>query len=331
MSQRTDRAELRQPTGAATTLGWDAPAVELARQAETDAYSAAGLEPTEHRVEVPELDCRIRVVEAGRGPPVVVIPGGVGFGVIWTPLFPELDGHRFLVMDRPGGGLSDGFDYRRVPVATIAATSTAAVFDYFELDSAPVVGNSLGGLWALRFAIEHSDRVSAIALLGCPAAYPRTSAPLSMRLLTLPLVGRRLVGPMMQSDDVEDARGTIEWLGHPADTAQELPDAFVEAWHRMEQLPHFIHSWTSILRAGGRLRGLRPEWMFTPDDLGDVDAPVLLLWGSDDPFGSVEAGRAGVEFFEEASFHEVGVGHLPWLDEPERCGALLESFLDRHG
>lgn len=314
----------------AEPLDREDPRVVAARRAERAAYEHYGLDHTEQFIHVPELECHVRVVEVGSGPPVVVVPGGVGYGVIWTPLLPELDGHRLLVMDRPGGGLSDGIDHRSMPLRRIAATSMAALFDHFDLEGVPLVANSMGGLWSLRFALARSDRVSAIALLGCPALYPGTSAPLPMRLLSLRIVGGRLVGPVMRADDADDARGTLEFLGHPAGTARELPEAFAEAWYRMEQIPHFERSWATLLRQAVRLRGAVPESAFTPADLGNVEAPVLLVWGSDDPFGTPGTGRNRAAAFADATFHEVGTGHLPWLDEPVRCGELVREFLGHH-
>lgn len=327
-----DERDTRPTSGrVAEPLDGDDPRVAAARRAERAAYDHYGLDHTEHFVYVPELECRVRVAEIGSGPPVVVVPGGVGYGVIWPPLLAELDGYRLLVVDRPGSGLSDGIDHRRMPLARIAATSTGAVFDHFDIETAPLVGNSMGGLWSLRFALERPDRVSAIALLGCPALYPGTSAPFPMRLLSLPIVGGRLVGPLMRADDADDARETLEFLGHPPETATRLPETFAEAWYRVEQVPHFERSWTTLLRQAVRVRGAVPEAAFTPEDLRSVRTPTLVVWGSDDPFGTLETGRRGTEQFPDATFHEVGTGHLPWLDEPIRCGELVREFLDRHG
>ena len=77
-----------------------------------------------------------------------------------------------------------------------------------------------------------------------------------------------------------------------------------------------------------RLRGAVPESAFTLEELGNVRPPVLLLWGSDDPFGTPATGRRGAEYFPDATFYEVGAGHLPWLDEPAACGELLRKFID---
>lgn len=308
-------------------LDHDDPRVEAARSAEARAYDAYGLDVTEHLVDVPSLALRVRVVEVGTGPPVVVVPGGVGYGVVWLPLLPELEGFRLLVVDRPGGGLSDGVDYRAASLATIATHSTAAVFDHFGLDRAPVLGNSMGGLWALRFALARPERVSALALLGCPALYPGTSAPVPMRLVTLPVLGPLLAETVVTANDAEGARKTWRVLGHPPETTTALPDAFAEAWYRMDQAPHAARSWVGLLRRAVRLRGARSDAAFTPADFRRVQSPALLVWASNDPFGSVELGRRGAEYFPDVTFHEVGIGHLPWLDEPETCGELVTAFV----
>lgn len=302
----------------------------VARTTEQRAYETYGLDKTDHHVTVDELNTRIRVVEVGSGPPVVLIPGGEGTGLGWLPLLPELDGYTRYVMDRPGGGLSDEFDYTSRPLHRIAVTSTTALFDHFDLGRAPIIGSSMGGLWTLRFALAHPDRVSAIALLGTPALYPGTSAPLPMRLGSLaPLTGF-VVDRMLRPDGPDDVRDGWSFLNQSEEAIEELPEVFAEGMYRQASLSAYRTTWVGILRKALRLRGARPEAALTPDDLRAVDAPVALLWGSDDLFGSVMTGRTGAEKFADAEFHEVGTGHFPWLDEPERCGELLRDFLERN-
>lgn len=310
------------------SLEKDDPKVQAAREAEQTAYEHYGLTPTEHYIEIADLATRIRVVEVGDGPPLVLINGGEGKGMMWLPLLPELNEFTLYLMDRPGGGLSDGIDYRSAPLRQLAASSTLGLFDYFEFESAPVIGNSMGGLWTLRFALIHPERVSAIGLLGCPAVYPGTSAPLPMRIGSISFLSGFIVENMMQADQVDDVRDGWKFLGHPKETRDRLPREFAEAWYRMDALPTYKPTWVGILQSVLRLRGADPEAAFTPEELTSVKVPVTLLWGSEDPFGSVEKGRTGASHFDEAEFHEVGIGHLPWLDDPERCGELLREFLD---
>jgi pimeloyl-ACP methyl ester carboxylesterase len=312
-----------------TPLDRDDPRVTAARSAEREAYDYYGFDPDEYYIDVPELDLQIRVMEVGTGPPVVLLPGGQGPGGIWIPFLSELRGYTAYVMDRPGGGLSDGIDYRSLPLHRQAASSTAALFDHFELLEAPLLGNSMGGLWSLRFALAHPDRVSGLALLGCPAVYPGTSAPFPMRLGSVSLISGYIVDTMMQSANVDDARETLEFLGHPSATANRLPEEFFEMWYHMEQLPHFKETWISLLPSVLSLRGANRAAAFTYEDLQAIRSPVCLIWGRNDPFGTVEAGKTGATHFQAAEFHEVGVGHLPWLDEPERCGKIVRAFIGR--
>ncbi|MDX1746515.1 MAG: alpha/beta hydrolase, partial [Halobacteriales archaeon] len=262
-----------------------------ARAAEQKAYSCYGLDHREHFVEIAELESRIRVVETGDGPPLVLICGGEGMGLPWLPLLPELDGFTLLVMDRPGGGLSDGVDYHARPVATLATCSTLGLFDHFGLDAAPILGNSMGGLWTLRFAQEHPDRVASIGLLGCPALYPGTSAPLPMRIGSISWLSEFIVETVIQPDSPENFRDGLSSFGHPKETIDSLPDELIEAAYRIVNLPTFKPSWVGLLQRVLRLRGAHPDAAFDDDDLRAIEPPVSLLWGTEDPFGSVETGR----------------------------------------
>lgn len=305
--------------------------VEAARQAEERVYEYFGCEYTEHFVDVDELGLRMRVVEVGTGPPIVLITGGNGVGLEWAPLLPELPGHTLYIMDRPGAGFSDGIDHRSMPFQYQAVSATKALFDHFELDTAPIVGNSIGGHWAITFALEHPERVLSVALLGCPAFYPGTSAPLPLRLGSLPVIGGILFERFIQPDDATDSRANWEFLGQSDKTIEGLPEVFAEAWYCMQNLPHAKLAWVSLLQTVVRVRGARPSVALTPEDLRSVTVPVLLIWGAKDTFGAIEQGKKGARWFPDVEFHEVGVGHLPWLDEPERCGELILEFVARHG
>lgn len=180
----------------------DDPRLDAARSAERRVYDYYDIEFTEQYVDVAELNLRMRVVVVGTGSPIVLITGGTGVGLEWVPLLPELRGHTLYIMDRPGAGFSDGIDHRSISLQTQVISATNALFDHFELDTAPIIGNSIGGLWAIRFALTYPERVTAIVLLGCPAFYPGTSAPLPLRLGSVPLVGGFLFehssNPMIQ-------------------------------------------------------------------------------------------------------------------------------------
>lgn len=322
---------LGRPDQVAYPLDRADPRVRAARRAEGRAYEHYGLEFDEHFVDVDPLGVRVRVYTVGSAEPVVALAGGIGEGLKWLPLLPELADFTVYVIDRPGAGLSDGIDHRALPLDRTAASVTEAVFDNFDLDTASVMGSSMGGLWSLRFALAHPERVERIALLGTPALYPGTSSPVMTRLSSIPGLGGFLMENVVQPESPNDTRKGWGFLGHPDETVQSLPEEYAEATYRMDNLPYYRLSWESLAQTSVNLWGAVPKAALTPADLEGIRSPVTLLWGSDDPFGSVTRGRGGAEHFADASFHVVGIGHLPWLDEPERCGALVSRFVNESG
>ena len=80
-----------------------------------------------------------------------------------------LPGWRLLAVDLPGHGLSDPDAYRRGQVRHRAHALIDDIFDALELDEAPVVGHSLGGMRALWYAAAGGDRISRLVAISEPA------------------------------------------------------------------------------------------------------------------------------------------------------------------
>ncbi len=59
--------------------------------------------------------------------------------------------------------------------------------DALGLQRAVLVGNSMGGLFSIWFALEHPERVAGIVLPGTPAVTLETTAPKPMRMMSLPV------------------------------------------------------------------------------------------------------------------------------------------------
>src|SRR5438876_3361691 len=88
---------------------------------------------------------RVHVMEVpGDGPPIVLIHGGGSSLVSWIPILSYLrDRHVFLV-DRPGCGQTDGFDYVDVDLRKHAVAFIDGVLDQLHVTRAALVGNSMG-------------------------------------------------------------------------------------------------------------------------------------------------------------------------------------------
>lgn len=199
----------------------------------------------------------------------------------------------------------------------------AAVLDDAGVERASIVGNSMGGLWGLWLARARPERVERLALLGTPARLLDTSAPGGMRLLGIPVLNRL----MMALEPPSEKQMFTLWrrMGH--DPARMCPPAMTELMVRAQQLPGFVPGWLTLIQNVLPFARIDPAVGFGEDELARLRQPVLYVWGRADPFGSLEVARRAHELTPDSRLEEIGVGHLPWLDDPETCGQVTRGFL----
>jgi len=299
-----------------------------AHAAERALWREHGLTVKEWYLDITEPRVRVRMLECGNpaGPPIVFLHGGLGEAWGFASLMERLADFRCISFDRPGGGLSGPVDFMGVDVRTLARNTLTAVLDAAGLATAPFVANSMGGWWTFQFALAHPARVSRLLMIGCPALILDTAAPLPMRLISVPVLGRRLVRTMTPPSP-EKSRGLPSILGHPREVGQRWSQAQVEAVYHFGNLPDFLPSWHSLLRRFLRPFGGNRVMSITADELRRLAQPTLFLWGARDPFGNVDAGRAAAALMKNARLEVVGIGHLPWWDDPETCATHVRQFL----
>src|ERR1700724_1876980 len=103
------------------------------------------------------------------GTPVVMLhgggPGASGMSNFGRNLPVFAESFRTLVVDQPGFGKSD-----KPPVEgnyfTFAAQALAGLLDELGIDRVHLVGNSLGGGTAVRFALRYPERAGRLVLMG---------------------------------------------------------------------------------------------------------------------------------------------------------------------
>jgi pimeloyl-ACP methyl ester carboxylesterase len=276
-------------------------------------------------IDVRRPPMRIRILEAGEGPPVLLLHGGGAFAAQWLPLLAELQGFRLIAIDCPGRGLSDRFDYTGVDVRAHGTALVGSVLDALGFEQAPVVGSSLGGYWALSFALQVPPRVSALVLLGSPGfVLDNASAPLALRLLGVPALGRLMLA---LSTPRGERRSWSTFAGK--DAIARLPDDFFEYSHREIRLPGSPRAFTSLFRRLTGIGGLRRETCLSPDDLRRITTRTLLVWGSEDVVGGPELAERMCSHMPDARIELISAGHVPWFDDPALCARHIEAFLER--
>ena len=302
----------------ATTQGFES--------AERRLFKVYGLEAASRFLELRDPPMRARVLEAGEGAPVILVHGGGGVGATWAPLMARMPGVRLMVVDRPGFGLSDGFDYRDVDLRRHAVAFLESVLDALGIERAAFVGNSMGGLWSFWLALDRPERVSTLVQLGSTALLTGTMAPLPMRLLSVPGLNRLMLAAERPSP--EQARKFLARLGHDeAVIDRQLPEEFFEMLAASQELPDYATAWSTLVERCLTLRGAVPDVRLGTEELRRVRQRTLFVWGESDVFGGPEIGELAARLMPRAEIAAVPGGHLPWLDEPEVSAEAVSRLL----
>jgi pimeloyl-ACP methyl ester carboxylesterase len=212
---------------------------------------------------------------------------------------PDLPGHGKSVLDPQLLGERGGLD-----VAALAGGLRDALDALIPpRDPAVVLGTSLGGAAALRYALERPERVAAL-VLASPAGAPLSESDFAALRARFDLKtradARRFLAELMHAPPwylraVEP--GLVELLRHP--------------------------------RVQGFLSTLTGADAFHEDELAGLVPPTLVLWGASDRI----LPRSGLAFYRRAlppstRFEELErVGHSPHFEAP---GLVARRLLEAH-
>jgi pimeloyl-ACP methyl ester carboxylesterase len=250
---------------------------------------------------------------SGEGPPLLLIMGMSGTLMHWgEPLLSRLREHfETIVYDHRGIGSSTKVS-EPFTIAELA-DDTAALMSALELDTAHVMGISMGGMVAQELALRHPERLRSL-VLGCTYAGGEGGA------LTGEETMRRLAEAMTSGDRARAIR-----------TAWE-----VNVSARFADDPAFA-SFREIGSANAVPVPLIMEQMRaiaghdTSGRLADIAAPTLVVHGTEDEMLPVSNAYAIAERIPNARLEIFdGVGHLFFWEEPERSAELVREHATAH-
>lgn len=291
-------------------------------EAQAAALRRYGVDTEERFVDASTVAGRAHVIAAGDGPQVVMVNGIGTPAAMWAPLMAQLSGYTLYAVDLPGYGLTDTAACLTHDFRATAVDFLDEVLNGLGLHQPAFVANSLGSLWAMWFAIDRPDRVSGLVHVGCPAIALDTSAPIPMRLLSVRALGRLMM--KLQPPSPRQVKQLSKMVNeHP------LPPEIADLILATEQLPHFEATFLATLHTLITLRGARPDLALTPDQLGQVKQPSLLVFGKDDPMGAAPVGEQLAEVLPDAELHVVDGGHAPWVHHADQIAPLISAFLTR--
>jgi pimeloyl-ACP methyl ester carboxylesterase len=262
------------------------------------------------------------VVDAGEGPPIVLIHGYGDTADGWRRVVPGLlAGHRVIAVDVPPFGRSG--DPRTRPLIDFYKAFFPELLERLELERATVIGHSLGGAIALHLTLARPDLVERLGLVA-PAglgkappwwwhliagydvawktalAIPSPITPLLIRQGMTRFLNWRLF------HDPRQMRETIDHLVSMHGTRQTF-DRLLDAGRCC------IESYTGTLL----------------EDSAAIGVPLFMVWGRHDGLVPSHHAQAFHRLHPRAHVHVFDdCGHYPQIELPARFNRLLHEWIE---
>jgi len=269
---------------------------------------------------------RLAYVERGEGPAALFFHGAFMNGYQWRDVIERgAAARRCIAFDNLGHGHTEVRAGQAVDFDAQAAAAVAFL-DVLGVDQVDVVGSDSGGGIAQVFAARWPERVRSLCLTNCdvytnspPPAFERTIE--ALRESGAAAICQLLLSDLRFARSPRGFGGTFE---HPEALSAETVEAYVgplaASPERTAVFERFI-------------LGLAPRYTVEiAGALRRLEAPTLIVWGTDDPFfelkwaywlaGAIAGARPVVELEGARTF---------WPEErPELLGdLLLELWGDR--
>ena len=263
--------------------------------------------------------------EAGQGSAVVLLhgggPGASGLSNFGRNLPVFAEQFRTLVVDQPGYGKSDKPQVRGNYFA-FAADALAALLDELGIGRVHLVGNSLGGGTAVRFALSNPGRAGRLVLMGPGGLSLNVFAP----------------------DPTEGVKRLAEF-GAPPGPSREKMAAFLRTLVFDQRLvtEEMIEERFAAACDPDALRAMASMGasFFDPDSYEDgllwreahrLRNRVLLIWGREDRVNPVDGALVALKMIRRAQLHIFGgCGHWVQLEKFDEFNRLAISFLEGDG
>jgi 2-hydroxymuconate-semialdehyde hydrolase len=252
------------------------------------------------------------VLEAGDGPPLVLLHGGIECGgAYWAPVIARLaERHRLIVPDVPGLGESAPVD--RLDDDTFAAWF-AGVLEQTHCVRPMLVAHSLLGSTAARFAVRRGDRLRALVVYGAPGVGPYRM-PMRLRYVAI----RFGIRPSARNAERFDRFALLDL---DADRRRD-PEWFAafDAYARSQA------SLRHVKRTMRRLIGTETKQI--PDaDLRSIAVPATLLWGRHDRMVPLSLAQGAAERLGWPLHVVDGAAHAPHMEQPEAFVGSLSAIV----
>jgi pimeloyl-ACP methyl ester carboxylesterase len=260
---------------------------------------------------------RVRALSSGppTGPVVLMLHGWGASAYSFRhglELLPKR-GLRTIAVDLRGFGLSDHPSERGAYSLAAYLADLDALVEQLRLDRFALIGHSMGGGLSLHYALEHVDRLIALALVN-PTELVAIPALFAMRIVPRPVVegiGERLVPRWLVKLILE----------HVAfGDASRVTERDVDEYWAPTQIPGFMRA---IRRTVAQF-----DWRpLSNTQAASLAVSTAVVLGTKDRL--VRHARAAALRLSGGEVHELAGGHCVHEERPDEVYGLLGAFIER--
>jgi 4,5:9,10-diseco-3-hydroxy-5,9,17-trioxoandrosta-1(10),2-diene-4-oate hydrolase len=286
---------------------------------------SADFESTSRTAKVGGVEVHYHEAGPADAPPVVLLHGGGPGASAWSNFGPNVgvfaERFRVLAVDQPGYGRSAGGELTG-HFFTHAADLLLGLLDELGIARVHLVGNSLGGGTAVRFALRHGDRAGRLVLMG-PGG-------LSLNVFA--------------ADPTEGVKRLMEFGRPPGPTKEKLAAFLKTLVHDQKLITDELveerfatASDPSALRAMAAMGASFTDPARFEEGLLWREAyrlrnQVLLVWGREDRVNPLDGALVALKLLRNARLHVFGgCGHWAQLEKFDEFNRLAIDFLEGDG
>ncbi len=270
------------------------------------------------RIHEKGLQLQLHYNEAGQGETVIMLHGGGPGSSGWSNFSRNIDafvdkGYRVILMDCPGFNKSDTL-YVTEPRGLVNARAVKGLMDVLDIRQAHLVGNSLGGITSLSFALEYPERLGKQVLMGPGGLGPSL-------FQAMPMEGIKLLLNLYRDPTLENLKRMIQvFVYDPARITDDLLNGrFENMLRNPEHLKNFADGFAKDPTT--LTKDLSPR-------LGEIKADTLVIWGRDDRFVPLDHGIKLAWALPSAQLHIFSkCGHWAQWEHADPFNRLVLDFL----
>ncbi|WP_280241236.1 4,5:9,10-diseco-3-hydroxy-5,9,17-trioxoandrosta-1(10),2-diene-4-oate hydrolase [Nocardia abscessus] len=267
----------------------------------------------------PDLRLHYHEAGVGNGPTIVLLHGGGPGASSWSNFarnIPVLAEHfHVLAVDQPGYGRSDK-PTEHPQYFVHSASALKDLLDHLENTSrVHLLGNSLGGGAAVRFALDYPDRAGKLVLMGPGGLSTNLFAP-------DPTEGVKLLSKFNYEPTRENLAAFLRIMVFDQSL---VTDELIEERFASASTPEAL----AATRAMGKsFASTDYEKGMLWRDAYKLRQPVLLIWGREDRVNPLDGALVATKLIPRAQLHVFGgCGHWAQLEKFHEFNRLAIDFL----